>query len=151
MAKTKKKGTKRIIAKKARGRKQTRQQIARVLKGPLRRRPRTPPLPGMEGIVADRELDALCSAIADNLHLVNEAAETLKGLKSNGLSALKRKNRTVYKGHGVEIVRVPGDEKLRARLVRTDAADAGEAAEEDQDLDNGAGEGDDSEETHFNA
>lgn len=132
--------TKKAAPKKTTARKQSRKAVERVLTtGPIRRRPKTPVLPGMEGMVQDQELDSICSAIADNMHIANEADETLKGLKGNGLSALRKKNRTVYKAHGVEIVRVPGDEKLRTRLVKGDGADTGEGGDDgaEVDLDNG--------------
>ena len=138
-------------AGKTRARKQTTRQVARILDaGPVRRRsvpptrPKTPILPGMENMVADRELDTLCSAIADNLHIINEASETLKGLKFNGVQALRKKGRTVYKSHGVEIVRVPGEEKLRTRLVKGEGAANDEhgtiGAGELDNLDNGEGD-----------
>src|SRR3990167_3609318 len=124
---------KKVQKKKAADRKPARQTSARRPST----RPKTPILPGMEDAVQDRELDSICSAIADNMHAINEAADTMKGLKGNGLSALRKKNRTVYKAHGVEIVRVPGDERLLARLVKSDGGDTGE---DDADLDNGADE-----------
>lgn len=152
----KKKGTppkKRGAKAKKVGRRQSKKEIASVLtKGPVRRRgmikprPQTPALPGLEGMVHDRELDSICSGIADNMHAINEAHTNIKGLDSNGLSVLRKKGRTMYRAHGVEIVRVPGDEKLRKRLVKGEGeAEADTTDDLDQDVDNGAaaGAGDD--------
>lgn len=124
--------------KKAAARKQTTRDVTRRSRAPKPQRPKTPPLPGMEHMAADRELDQICSGIADELHAINESSETLKGLKANGLQALKKKGRAVYVGHGVRIMRVAGDEKLAAKLVKGEAQN--EEAEDGDDLDNGEGD-----------
>lgn len=131
-------------AVKARGaRKQTKKQIATVMdSGPLRKklpkRPTTRPLPGMEGLAAVPSLDGICSSLADIRFQLNDLRGQEKGQLVNALRELRKVNRTMYKSHGIELVRVPGEEKVRARLVAGEGASDVEPTDDGDDLDNGA-------------
>lgn len=133
--------------------KQSRKEVERVLSGPVRRRttpvppkrPKTPALPGMEdkSKLSKKMLDIMDS-MADQMHVINEANVTIKGLNNNALSQMKRDGVVVAKAHGIELVRVPGEEKLRKRLLNAGSADTDEDTTHDtdsgDDLDNGEGE-----------
>jgi hypothetical protein len=106
---------KRTTAKRKR---QSATEIDRVLSdGPLRRSPRTPPLPGMENARV-RSLDEIAASIADCREQINELRGTAAGLEQRALKLMKKHNKTVWKHDGVELVLVPGDERLRVRLIK---------------------------------
>lgn len=139
-----KKAKKAKAARKAKGaRKQTRKQQEAVLrKGPIRTRPKAQPLPGMEDM-RDREVDRLLSGIADERHTQNESKASEAGYIQALHARLKTLKQTAARGHGVEVVRVPGDEKLRVRLVKgteeqgADLAEPGDVDPMDRDDDSG--------------
>lgn len=134
-------------------RKQTRRQVSKVLDaGPIRKpkAPPTPPtrvkdrpLPGLEDVrTYSAALLRIMDSMADHMERVNSDQQTLKGLRQNALEQMKRDNKTVAKAHGIELVRVPGEEKVRARLVAGEGAsdEAEDTENETDDLDNGEGE-----------
>ena len=110
---------KRGASKKAKAPKQSKREAEKVLRtGPIRRAPKNTPLPGMEGIGQIAVLDNCCRRISEiraekNDLVADEAAE-----EQVALNALRKHNRTSYRQHGVELVRVPGEEKLRVRTSK---------------------------------
>lgn len=76
-----------------------------------------PTLPGMSH-VRYNDLDDICEALAASMKKSNRIAEDIAGYKQAGLDGLKKHDITTYKYAGVAIVRVPGDEKLSARLIK---------------------------------
>lgn len=112
-----KKHAEKVRARKA-PRTQSQPKIAEALNKAVTRakRPKDQPLPGMEDM-RDRVLDRLASGVADERHV--QAAS--RGTEAGYLQAAHRRmievNRMVFRAHGVEFIRVPGDEKIRARLV----------------------------------
>lgn len=87
---------------------------------------RSQALPGLEQ-VRDVKLDNLCEGIADTRTQMNAATAEESGLKSAALQRMQARNITVYKHGGVELVRVPGSEKLRVKLT-DDEGDASVSA-----------------------
>ena len=85
-------------------------------------RPKTRLLPGMETMAAIKSLDQIADAAADSMHRINADQLLLKGLKLKALTELRKHDRIVYKAHGIELVLVPGDEKVRARLISGEGA-----------------------------
>lgn len=78
---------------------------------------RSQALPGMEK-VRDQRLDNLCEAMADHRRVMNAARVEEQGDIVTALQHMVKKNISVYKHAGIELVRVPGAEKLRVRLVK---------------------------------
>ena len=116
--------------------KQSKRAAERVLRsGAIRRRPKTPPLPGMEDLGAIPSLDRVCSSLADLRHDLNEIRGNEKEEMVTALREMRKANRQAYKAHGIELVRVAGDEKVRVRLVKGEgAADVEEEGDTDTDL-----------------
>ncbi len=85
--------------------------------------PRAQILPGMES-VRSAKLDQVCESIAEERYRLAKARQAEEELTSTALEDMHAKRITVYKHAGVELVRVPGSEKLRVRLVK----DKGNAA-----------------------
>lgn len=145
MAKKGKAPTAKIRAKKKAPKKQSRREVERVLDaGPIRRtaklRPKTQHLPGMEGMALIASLDRLAESLADIRLQLNEIRAQEKGQLVNALRELRKHNRTVYKAHGIELVRVPGEERVRVRLVAGQGAADTDPDEEQPNLDNGEGD-----------
>ena len=124
---TKKKATKRVEKKAAR--KATKATPARSAPPA---RPRNTPLPGMEH-VRYTELDGFCEALAGSREKKNALVADEKGYQQGALQAMRKRNVTVYKHDGVELVRVPGDEKVRVRLVKGEAGDGADIGGHDLD------------------
>jgi hypothetical protein len=84
--------------------------------------PRSQPLPGMEQ-VRNRNLDRACESIGESRDQMNrirrEEADDLRG----ALREMHDKNVVVYRHAGVELVRVPGEEKIRVRTTKEAASD----------------------------
>lgn len=78
-------------------------------------------LPGMEQvrIVA---LERCCRSIAECRATKNAATAEEKGLTQQALRELVKHDRGSYRAHGVELLYVPGDAKVRVRLVDSDEA-----------------------------
>jgi hypothetical protein len=88
--------------------------------------------------IRNRRLDSICEIIAEERDRVNEARKEEVGLISSALDVMQKDGIQVYKHGGVELVRVPGAEKLRVRRVK-DEGDAGvEDLEDTSDLETGA-------------
>lgn len=118
-----KKKTSQKGAPKRRATKQTKREAERVLrKGPIRRTPRSQPLPGMEDARIGA-LDDIAHSIADVREQKNKLANEEKQLLATALKLLREHKRTIWKHNGVELVLVPGEEKVRARLVKGEARD----------------------------
>lgn len=88
----------------------------------------------------DKELERLASGVADERHNQSESKASEAGLLQAAHQRMRRLNRMTFKAHGVEFVRVPGDEKLRVRVSRdggesTAEGDEAAAAGEDHDVD----------------
>jgi hypothetical protein len=138
--------------------KQSKKEVARLLgSGPIRKRkvppapkrPKTSPLPGMEDMSKlTTPMLKIMDSMADVMHRQNTDAATLKGLANNAMNQMKRDNVTLAKAHGIELVRVPGEEKLRKRLLdegsiatlNRENQDDLAAGGDREDLDNGDGD-----------
>lgn len=89
-------------------------------------------------------LDNLCEAIAETRAHQNELRQTEAGNEQAALRVMQQYKASSYRHAGVELVRVPGDEKLRVRTQReptasSDAAgDGDEAGDDNVDEDQGA-------------
>jgi len=88
--------------------------------------PRSLALPGMEQ-VRNVKLDNVCESIAEEREEANAARVKEKQLTAAALKVMQERNVTVYKHAGVELIRVPGADKLRLRLV----SDTGDASVDD--------------------
>jgi hypothetical protein len=122
------KKTARGKTKKANGRKQSKEEVERVLTdGPIRK-PRQKRLPGVEDRRIE-ELDGIAESIQDVRAQKNELSQTEKQYLVQALQLLRKHDKQVWKHGGVELVRVPGDEKVRVRLVNGEGA----ADEEEED------------------
>lgn len=81
------------------------------------RQPRQAPLRGMED-VRIRALDDVATSIAETREQMN----TLRGEESdhlrNALKLMRKHQRTTWRAAGVELARVPGEEKLRVRTTK---------------------------------
>lgn len=151
MVKKAKKLAKKKPEARGRAKKQTRKQVEHALSGPIRRkpapprRPKTTPLPGMEDMSRlSKAMLNIMDSMADQMHVINTAKATLKGLDNNAMNQMKRDNVTIAKAHGIELVRVPGEEKLRKRLLGdgSGSSDEGEGTTDEvqsevDSLDNG--------------
>lgn len=100
--------------------------------------PRSQPLPGMEQ-VRDRVLDNACETIAEGRNEM--AAGRAKEQEGTGIAlqrlAKKPGDQRQYRHAGVELVFVPGMDKLRVRLSKAAELTAGgadEPGEQDEDL-----------------
>lgn len=103
------------------------------------RRPRQVPLTGMED-VRIRALDDCCAELSE----IREKMSELRGEEADqlniALKAMRKHERTTWQANGIELIRVPGEEKLRCRNSREKAT--GETDEEEgpeQGADNGNG------------
>ena len=128
MSKKKQTATKRVDTKR-RSRK-----IVRV------RGPRSRTLPGMAQVRLDR-LDRLCEDIGELRDDANRCRTQETGAKDSALRLMHDKGVTVYMHAGLELVRVPGSEKLRVRRAK-DEGDAhvpttGEAIETGEEASGG--------------
>lgn len=103
---------------------------------PVKPRPQTRPLPGMEQLGASRPLDRICSSLADVRTQKNDLIEQESGLLTNACQVMQAEKRSIYRGHGVELVYKQGAARVTAKLTKD-----GGTAMSDDDLDNGA-EGD---------
>jgi hypothetical protein len=67
-----------------------------------------------------RALDEVAASIADCRNQRNLLNIEEKGLKQTALQLMQKHLKTVWKHAGVELVRVPGEERLAVRLVKGD-------------------------------
>jgi hypothetical protein len=97
------------------------------------RSPRAQPLPGMEQ-VRDVQLDRICESIGETRDTMNKLRSDEAGDERAALLRMRTRSLTSYRHAGVELARVPGEEKLRVRTSRTSATaetdEAGEPGEE---------------------
>jgi len=87
-----------------------------------RRNPSAQTLPGLEQ-VRSVKLDRLCESIGDGREQMNKLRTEEKDDNRQALRIMHDEDRTVYRHAGVELVRVPGEEKLRVRTTGEDASD----------------------------
>lgn len=92
-------------------------------KAPKPRQPRDQVLPGMEQ-VRHSSLDAACASIAECRDTANQARLDEVAQKQAALSYMQHNSVNAYKHAGIELLRVPGHEELRVRLIK----DGGDAA-----------------------
>lgn len=78
---------------------------------------RTRALPGMENARIN-SLDEIASSIADGRQQRNELATTESALIQRAMKLMHKFKKTVWKHDGIELILVPGDERLRVRLVK---------------------------------
>lgn len=121
MAKKKKAEKPKAVARRAAPKKkQSRRAAERILRtGPVRR-PKAQPLPGMEDarITALDDVAGTMSDIREQINdLRGQEAETLQ----SALNLMRKHDKMTWRAHGVEFVRVPGEEKLRCRTTKEKA------------------------------
>jgi hypothetical protein len=85
------------------------------------RRPKQPTFSEM-GPLKDRQLSKLASRVADERHIQSESKSTEDGLKVSAQRRMQALGATTFTDHGVEFIRVPGEEKFRVRLTGEDTA-----------------------------
>ena len=95
---------------------------------PRKSGPRSQVLPGMEQ-VRNIRLDRLCESIGEAREQMNRLRQEEKGDAQMALREMHDQRVEVYRHAGVELVRVPGEEKLRVRTTKEDASDITEDAE----------------------
>lgn len=83
------------------------------------------------------DLDAICEGIGDARRAKNAAVLDEQGYMQDAIPAMQAHDVTVYKYAGVELILVPGDTKVRARLIKNDEGEgadipAGEAEDGDE-------------------
>ena len=86
-------------------------------------RPKAQPLPGMEDM-QHPVLGGCCERISDARERAAEAAADEAGEKQVALQAMRKENRQSFQAHGIELVRVPGEEALRVKRSKKDKATA---------------------------
>lgn len=111
------KGTKKALAKRG---KQTREQVEKALKGPLRQ----PTLGGMPR-VRNARLDKLAEAIGDCRDKANEAATDEKSFRAAALKEMHDKNISHWSHAGVDLIRVPGEDKLKVKTHKDGGSESG--------------------------
>lgn len=100
---------------------ETRRQTGRAAPAkPPARRPRQAPLGGMED-VRIRALDECAASIAEIRDQMNELRSQEGDYLKNALKLMRKHERTSWRAAGVELVRVPGEEKLRVRTSKEKA------------------------------
>lgn len=80
-------------------------------------------LPGMEQ-VRSAALDRICEDLADDRKRQAQAVADEKSDKQLALAQMHQENIAAYHHAGIELVRVPGEEKLRVRVTDEDGANA---------------------------
>lgn len=68
-----------------------------------------------------RALDNVCEAIAETRGQINALQADERANEQRALSLMRQNSRTSYRHAGVELARVPGEEKLRVRTSKTNA------------------------------
>lgn len=102
-------------------RRQSKRDAERVLwRGPIRTRPKDQALPGLEHLRI-KPLDDICASISDTRAQQNDLRAEEAGLEQTALHLMRKHTKTAWRAHGVELVRVPGEEKLRVRTSREKA------------------------------
>lgn len=143
MVKTKaakaKAATRKKVEKKV-ARKQSKRDAEKVLRrGPIRRAaPRQDTLIDLRRIAP---LDDVCAAISRCRADINELKSEEAGYEQTALSLMRKHSKTTWKHNGVQLVRVPGEEKLQVKTSRSGNATA-EVEEEAEPADVTAMDGD---------
>jgi hypothetical protein len=92
-----------------------------------KRRPRQQPL--IED-VRIKALDDICASISETREEINELKQTEAGQEKNALALMRKHDKTSWRHSGVELIRVPGEERLRVRTTKAAAtaevSDAGD-------------------------
>lgn len=83
--------------------------------------------------VRNVKLDNLCEAIAETRTNINDLKQTEAGNEQAALKVMQQYQVSSYKHGGVQLVRVPGDEKLSVRLSKDTSNDAGDGGEDAAD------------------
>jgi hypothetical protein len=84
--------------------------------------------------VRNVRLDNLCESIAEERRAINDATVEVKGLSITALREMREKRLTSHRHAGVELIRIPGEERLSIRTSK--AADAtAETEPEETDVD----------------
>lgn len=88
-----------------------------------RKGPRQQALPGTvdEPVKA---LDNLCQSIYETRDAIADLQGEEAGLEQSALQLMRKHDRTTYQRHGVQLVRVPGEEKLQVKKARERTATA---------------------------
>lgn len=108
-------------------------------------RPKQQRLGGMEDMPAIKPLDNVAASLASVREDKNDLVETEKDLIQRAMDLMHQHNRTIYKAHGIELVLVPGGDKLRVRLREdgeSDDTSSGGAEEAGDGAGNESGSGD---------
>ena len=84
------------------------------------RRPRSQPLPGLED-VRIAPLDDICVSISETREQINNLRKEEADLEKVALKRMRAHDRTSWRHSGVELIRVPGEEKLRVRTSKESA------------------------------
>lgn len=86
------------------------------------------------GALKDRVLSKLAAGVADERHDQSDSKATEAGYIQSAQKRMQQLNMTVFTAHGIEFIRVPGEEKFRVRLTGDGVKDAGNGATEDKEL-----------------
>ncbi len=97
---------------------------AKAAKG-RQRQGRQIPLPGVDRRLSS--LDDICTSIAETRAAMNQLRAEETDYEKTALKLMQRAERTAYRWAGVELVRIPGEEKLRVRTARETTATSDEA------------------------
>lgn len=77
-------------------------------------------------------LGPCCEAIADARAQAADARDLEKDQKTIAHQAMKKEDRTSFRSHGIELARVPGEEKLRVRATKKQESTTSVQTEETQ-------------------
>jgi hypothetical protein len=122
---SKKEKPKKLSARAKRGNGSVERSQRRVARGP-----RSQALPGMEQVRAVA-LDHACESISECREQLNNLRAEESGIMQTTLTTMKKLDVMTYRHAGVELIRVPGEERLR---VRTSKAQATAETEPDEDV-----------------
>ena len=92
----------------------------RTITAKVRRRPKDTPLPGMEDVRISA-LNDVAGRIADIREQKNDLIATENEELQTALNLMRKHEKVSWRAHGVEFVRVPGEEKLRVRTSKEKA------------------------------
>lgn len=101
--------------------------------------PRSQVLPGMEQ-VRNRNLDRLCESIGEARESLNVLRAEEKTDLGRALREMHENDVIVYRHAGVELVRIPGEEKIRVRTTKEKASEVTPAPEASDEAPDAGGE-----------
>lgn len=93
------------------------------------RKPSQPTLPGA-GQVRNRALDRFCEKIGETRDAINELLGEKASIEQSALQQMRRDATFTYTHHGITLVRVPGEDKLKVTKARDGQASASSDIEE---------------------